>query len=150
MKNPKYSLLDSGQMASYTFDEENDAQRVVVVGGSDIASSIKEALKDIKVTVEAQTQPQVTNINQGLDPLVIKIPYQTVVKEIEIKEIEKPIIIEKTKIVEIEKPVIVTKTEVITVEKQIIVTQQEAFPKIIAYILAVQAVIELISLLTRH
>ncbi len=149
MKNTNLSLLDVAQMSMRVFDESHDAQRVILVGGDDISQSIvtavKDSLKDLKVTVDQAPQHSPIAEFNNTEPLIIKIPYQTVVKEVEIKEIEKPVFIEKFSIVEVEKPVIITKTEVITVEKQIIVTQYKDIPQIVYWLFGAQLIISLIT-----
>lgn len=149
MKNKNTSLLDVQQMQVLSFDQDHDANRVIIVGSSDIAEQIREGLKDIKITVEATPQvvPAAQQVQAPHEPLVIKVPYQTIIKEIEIHEIEKPIIIEKTQIVEVEKTIVVPQQEVITVEKHHIVKEQQQIPKAFMYIMMAQTFIAFLSLL---
>jgi hypothetical protein len=121
MKNDNVSLLDNDQMARREHDPAHDAKRVVIVGadgtsiGQEIASSIKESLKDIKLDAPQIIQsPMPQAQTQQIDPLVIKIPYQTVIKETEIVTIEKPIYVTEIKLVEV--PTIVIQKEVQLVE----------------------------------
>lgn len=141
MKNQNLSLLDANQMTSRTFDESHDAQRVLVVG-SDIAESIKDALKDIKI--EANSTPMSLPVQQ-IDPLVIKIPYQTVIKETEIVTVNIPTIVTEYKTIEIEKPIVVTEYK--TIEKQIVVKEYQEFPKSLIYMFAAQIFISLLALI---
>ena len=103
-KNISYTSLDPGQLPTYTFDEENDAQRVILVGGEGLSIKAEIPQQEIKV---------------------IEVPTQVIVKEIEIKEIEKPVIIKETQIVRIEVPVIVKEIEIKEIEKQVIVKEIE-------------------------
>jgi|SRR5271165_5556809 len=145
-KNENLSLLDIHQMSHLMFDEKNDAQRVILVGGDgkQIADSIKESLKDLKIDVNI---PEIKQQEiQQVEPLVLKIPYQTVVKELEIKEIEKIVFVPEVKIVEIEKPIIVTEVKIIEVEKTVIVKELEHLPNILIWLLGVQTFISFVSL----
>lgn len=96
-KNSKYSTLDIGQIKTYSFDEDNDAQRVVIVGSEGLTFNFDKV--DLKMPEVQQSQ--------------------VVVKELEIKEIEKQVIVpfETVKIVEV--PTIVKEVQVIEVEKVI-------------------------------
>lgn len=96
-RNPNYSNLDVQQMQAYAFDEANDAQRVVLVGGEGMTFNFDKI--DMKM------------------PEILK--ETCIVKELEIKEIEKPIIIIQEKIEKIEVPVIVKEVQVVEIEKVI-------------------------------
>lgn len=140
MKNDKISLLDKEQIAVRIFDESNDAQRVILVGSDGrsiaegISSSVKDALKDIKIEVKEPTiTTQQLPTQAASNPLVIKIPYQTIIKETEIVSIDKPIIIPEIKFIEIEKPIIVTEIKII--EVPVIVKELKPFPKTIIWLL---------------
>lgn len=78
-KNEKLTLLDNPQILRHTFDEENDAQRVVIVGGSDIAKEIREGLKNIKIEV-TPNWPKANFI----------VPEPKIIQHTEFREIEKP------------------------------------------------------------
>jgi len=143
MQNKNLSLLDTDQMSKRTFDQEHDAQRVILVGsdGQQIADSIKDALKDIKIEVpQAPVAPaqSITQVVPSFD--VIKIPYQTVVKEIEIKEIEKQVFVPEYRIIEIEKQVIVP--EYRSIEIPIKTEQKES--KLLHILLVVQTLASII------
>lgn len=119
MKNLKLTQLDTNQITQRKFDEENDAERVVVVGqnlsvdSDKIARAIKESLKEIKITTPDWP------INNSFMPIEIEkhtfipkietIEVPIILKEIEYREIEKPIYIEK--IVTVEKPIIIKEIE---------------------------------------
>lgn len=110
--NNKLTGLDSSQIPRYTFDEENNATRVVIAGDFNIGEAIKENLKNLKIEAPIQSS---NNIEQ------ISIP--VIVKELEIKEIEKPVIVKELEIKEVEKIVVVQQLEIKEVEKPIIVTE---------------------------
>lgn len=126
MKNRNISLLDEHQMAQRVFDEDQDAQRVTIVGmadlGQNLADSLKESLKDINIVFK---QPENTGHYNHIEYKEIKIP--EIIKEtdvqivyvpqtvIEYREIEKPVIVTEIKVVEIEKPVIIKEIQVIEV-----------------------------------
>lgn len=97
----KLTNLDPNQISRASFDEDLNAQRMVLVGGSGITLNA-----DVKFP-EAKHQ----------EPIIIK--------EIEYKEIEKPIILEKIIYKEVEKPIIIRDIEYKEIEKQIIVKEIE-------------------------
>lgn len=136
------SLVDPDQAVRYVFDDKLKANRVVIVGSDnqDITDSIKEAvklgLKDIKIDLTNNKEPQVT---ERIIEKLVEIP--------KIEYVEKIVVVEKPtdiKIVEIpQKPIIVHNTEVIQVEKPIYIdrfndrevikyVQKSTFEKIIS------------------
>lgn len=123
MKNNKVSLLDRDQITSRLYDEENDAQRVILVGSDmsgladTIKSSLEASLSNMKVDLATPAAPAQREIQ------IVEIP--VVVKEIEIREIEKPIVVEKPQVITVERPVITTKTEIVQVEKPVVVTEHK-------------------------
>jgi hypothetical protein len=138
MKNTNLSLLDSEQMTRQEHDITYDAKRVVIVGdtGKQIAESIKDGLKDLKIDLpKEERQEKIVYIPE---PKIIEVP--VIVKEIDIREIEKPIIITEVKIVEIEKPIIVPEIKVVEIEKQVIVKEFIDLPLFIKYTLIAQAI----------
>ncbi len=144
MKNRNLSLLDREQIAIRLFDGEQDAQRVILVG-SDIAESIKESLKDLKI--EVKSQPQIL-----AQPEIKTIEIPTIIKEVEIKEIEKVIVVPEYRLIEIEKPVIIKEVQVIEVEKAIIQTEVKTvevsvIPKAFLWLFVVQIFINLVTLI---
>lgn len=140
----KYSQLDPGQIARNIYDEDQNAQRVVMIGDFGIGEAIKEQLKDLKVSVDMPQQReakeiQVVEVEKILKELQLeRIEIPVIVKEIEIREIEKQVIVDKYHTITIEKPVIVEKTNVVTVDRPIIVKEQEKFPELIKYLLILQ------------
>lgn len=140
MKNSNVSLLDKEQIVVRMFDSENDAQRVVLVGsdGQQIAESIKDSLKDLKIEFpKINNQSEVKTVYIP-DPKIFEVP--VIIKEVQIQEIEKPIIITEIKVIEIEKPVVVPEVKIIEIEKHIIIKQSEPMTNLIKYILIIQTI----------
>lgn len=146
MKNTNISLLDVAQIQVQTFDSVHDAQRVILVGsdGQQIANAVKDALMNLKVEVNALTPAPLSSPIPQIDPLVIKIPYQTVVKETEFVTIEKPIIVYEYKTIEIEKPIIIREIEIREIEKQVIVKEYEHKPTLLTGLLMIQTLATII------
>jgi hypothetical protein len=126
MKNTNFSQLDTNQIINRKFDESQDADRVILVGGekleisidSDkIANAVKEGLNNFNfmsenvAKLDTPTQFQSIEKNVFIPQIEIKtIEVPVIVKEIEYREIEKPIYIEK--VVTIEKPVVIKEIEI--------------------------------------
>ncbi len=125
-KNSNISQLDNNQMVQKMFDEELDAQRVSIVGGGDIkinidpsqiTDAIKDGLRDFNFTgntsiINTPTidKPETLIIKENVFiPQIQKIEVPVIVKEIEYRTIEIPVITEK--IVTIEKPIIIKEIE---------------------------------------
>lgn len=131
MKNIKLSQLDTNQIIQRKFDEENDAERVVLVGenltidSDKIVNAIKEGIKDIRIQAPEINFPEQKNpelIEKHIFiPKIEMVEVPVILKEIEYREIERPIYIEK--IITIEKPIFIT--EIKEIEKQIIVKEIE-------------------------
>lgn len=141
-KNPNRSLLDLHQIQNLMFDTDNDAQRVVIVGGMTEGQIMS-------VQQPAQVQTQVITV-----PQIERVEVPVIVKELEIKEIQVPFIQQETKIVEIEKVIFVPEIKIVEVEKPVVITQVqykelepkvEGFKRIIFGILAIQV----LSILTQ-
>lgn len=126
----KLTALDSKEIPRYTYDEENNAQRVTIVDFG-IAEAIKEQLKDLKIELPVQ-QPLATM--RMPEPIIVKeylpgevrfeqIQVPIIVKEIEYREIQVPVIQHEVRVIEIEKPII--QKEIVTVEVPVIVKQIE-------------------------
>lgn len=144
-KNPNRSLLDLHQIQNLMFDTENDAQRVVIVGGMSDGGQV--------VVQQAPQQPQVITV-----PQIERVEIPVIVKELEIKEVQVPFIQQETKIIEIEKLVFVPEIKVVEVEKPVVITQvqykelepkMEGIKKIIFGILAIQ-VLSIITQIVFH
>ncbi len=126
MKNTKLSQQDGAQIVRAQYQEDMDAQRVVIVGQdmSSVTESIKEAVKEgmsnLKLEMPKQEQPlvietevivketQIVEVEKVItiyEPKIIEVEKQLIVREVQIVEIEKPMIIIEPRIVEIERPV---------------------------------------------
>lgn len=151
-KNSNLTQLDPNQIRQKEHDAENDARRVVIVGGGDISLSvdsdklvdaIREGLSNIVLGVE-------TPAPKGVEPVgalniiesAPRIEYRTIevpviVKEIEYREVEKPIYIER--LVTVDKPVIIKEIEYKTLE----VYKERYYP----FVLKASAVIQAICII---
>lgn len=131
MNNVKnLTSLDPDQIVRYSYDEESNASRVVIVGSdlSDFKEQLKQSLQNIfpvetsQVQVQTENKPVVQVEYREIEkPIIIKE------KDIEIKEIEKqvPIIVEKIEYREIEKPILIKEIQYLEVEKPIIVEKEK-------------------------
>lgn len=97
------SYADPNQIVQREFDEQLDAKRVVIVGGS---------LPQFNVELEKFNKTEVVEIEK---PVIIK--------EVQIQTIEKPIIVKELQIERVEIPVVVK--EVQEVIKEIPIIQQQ-------------------------
>jgi len=160
MKNTNFSQLDTNQIINRKFDESQDADRVVLVGGeklelsidSDkIAAAVKEGISlsnfrfgpEYIPKLDLPAQIQSIEKNVFIPQIEIKtIEVPVIIKEIEYKEIirEVPIYIEK--IVTVEVPIIVKEIEF----KEVI--KERYYPFIIKLSSIIQAVCALGVLLT--
>jgi hypothetical protein len=148
-KNEKLTLLDNSQILRSTFDEENNAQRVILIGsdGFQITESIKESLKDLKIEVIATEQQKIPFIAPEIK--IIEIP--KIIKELEIREVEKVILVPEYRVIEIETPIIVKELQIVEVEKLVLQTEIKfievpIIPK--AFLLLILGMQVLLSLLT--
>jgi len=126
--------LDSDQINKRIFDESQDANRVVIVGGVDFNFEHK-------------------------DPKVITIKEPIIIRETEIREIEKPIIIKEFELKEIHIPVIVKELEIKEVERIVYkdspkdihyvdkIVKEFHTPKALQYLLLLQGLL-IVGLLT--
>ncbi len=125
--------------------KKNDAQRVIVVGkdGLEIAETIKESLKDLKIETKQSDKIQIIEVPKiiteykEIEKIIPVIEYKVI-------EIEKLVIVKEIQIIEIEKPIIINQSQVL--EVPVIVKQLESFPKVIMYLLLGQLIINLISI----
>jgi hypothetical protein len=102
-KNPNHSLLDPGQIKVKTFNEENDSVRVTIIEGGDFIR-IPEAIVERKVQIE-------------------KIEVPVIIKELEIKEISKDVIVQKVIFEKI--PEIIREVQIEKIEVPIVITEYE-------------------------
>lgn len=124
MKNANLTSLDTDQIIKRKFDEQLDADRVVLVGqdfsidSDKIAEAVREGLSKIEFKSVDKTQPRVEN----------SAPIQTIkenvfIPQIQVVEIEKQVFIPQIEYKTIEIPVITEK--VITVDRPIIIKEIE-------------------------
>jgi hypothetical protein len=120
----KRSNKDWQQTLVYSHNDDTNAMRVEVVGGGDIAGSVKEglveAMKGFKIDLSTPptTAPGCIEIPKIITEVQIKeVP--VIVKEIEIREIQVPIIVKEYQIHESVLPVV--KTEIQYIDRPIIV-----------------------------
>lgn len=141
----KLTTMDSNMIQRHQHDEDNQAQRVVLVGGDfGIKEAVQESLKDLKLDIKLPEQK--TQVQQ--QPFIIEkevivkeyelLKVQEIVKEYEIKviEIEKPIVVTETKLIEV--PVI--HKEIQFVDKEVIVKEVKDLDKFVKYMLIIQTI----------
>jgi len=104
-KNQHLTLLDTDQIHKRVFDESVDAQRVVIVNNN--SSSLLNSV--------GEKQPNLFDLFPKVE--IKEIEKSVIIKELEIKEIEKPVIIIQEKITVIEVPKIIKEIEIKEVEK---------------------------------
>lgn len=160
MKNTKLTQLDNSQISKMVFDEENDAQRVIIVSGEvpDVTVSVDpkaitdaiikglESFKGETKTTVASSTVQTIEVPVIVKEIVIeRIEVPVIVKEIEYREIKVPF--ETIRTVEIEKPIII-KEQQIQIVKEGFDTKELKYLRIAVGCLIV---LELITLLIgRH
>ncbi len=128
-KNNNLSQLDTNQIVQKMFDDKLDAQRVSIIGGSDIkididpsqiTNAIKEGLKGVTFQqkipdiVPFLTEKEVEK--HVFIPQIQKIEVPVIIKEIEYKTVEIPVIVKEYITVEI--PVIHKEIELKEVIKE--------------------------------
>lgn len=131
MSQHKLTNLDPHQIIKYSFDESNNAQRVVIVGEgfnptynvtANSSGEIPKVIEVPHIIKEVQIKElQIPTIIKEIEIKEVQVP--TIVKEVQIKEIQVPIVTQKIEI--IEKPVIIKETEFKTIEIPIIVREVE-------------------------
>ncbi len=128
MKNQNLTLLDRDQVTILEHDQANDAKRVIIVGGdgAQIAESIKESLKDIKVDFKLDEE-KIRGLLNEFKPAPAVLPEHTIVpvEHTKIEKIEVPVIIKETEFQVIEKPIVVKEVElkIIEIEKPVFIYQ---------------------------
>lgn len=132
------TLLDTGLIIKHTFDEENNATRVILAKGiqldtSNIESAIKDAFQHIEMPKyqlpEANVLPSIQTINI---PTIVT-EYKTIEVPVfvdRIQFVDKNIYIEVPKIIEIEKQIIVYVDRIQHIDKPIIITEFKEVEKI--------------------
>lgn len=152
MKNANLTSLDTDQINKRKFDEELDADRVILVGqdlmidSDKIAQAVKDGLSSIEFKSVQESQPNVVNsapiqiIKENVfipEVKIVEVP--VIIKEIEYREIEKPIYIEK--VVTVEKPIVIKEVEIREIEKE------RYYPFVMKASAAIQAVAVIILIL---
>lgn len=147
----KLTNLDPDQIVRYSFDEDNNASRVVLVGSdfSGVKEAITESLKNMQVSVETKTTPQIETVYKT-EYKEIEKPVIVTQKEIEIREIEKPVIVREIEIREIEKPIFVEKVKIEYVEKPVYIEKEKfiELPQTFKVFMAIQTLITMGLLVT--
>lgn len=120
--------LDNDQIVRYSYDPEHQAQRVVLTGDFGIAEAIKSSLKDIKIDVGVNNNPEPSTVQVIEVPKIIQVTEtkiqvvevekQIILKEIEYREIEKPVIIRETEVIRVEVPIVQKEIQIIEIDKQ--------------------------------
>jgi hypothetical protein len=123
----KQSNADPHQIVQREFDEDNNAQRVVIVGG-EIPAISSQNVQEVRIE-----RIEVPQIIVQKEVQIVEVEKQVIVKEIQIVEVprfvdkivevKRNIIVEK--IVEVIKEVPVIQTEVQVIEKPIIIKETQ-------------------------
>ncbi len=148
------SSRDPNQIVQYSHDEDQNAQRVVLVGGDfGIAEAVKESLKDFKIDLISQPSAPQFWPNEIEKEVIVKeyvtLTVPQIIKEQEFKviETERLVTIIEPRIIEIEKPILIKETEVKVIEQQVIIKEVKDLDKLIKLLLIAQAVTLVIVLL---
>lgn len=126
----KLTNADPDQITRYSFDEDHNAVRVIMVneepntfiGGGSVTYTqsepkIIEIEKPIIIKQIEYKEVQVPYIVEKIEYKEIEKPVY--IKEIEYKEVEKQVIIEKIIYKEIDKPIIIEKDKFLSIPKEI-------------------------------
>ena len=145
----KLTSLDVDQCARYAFDEDNAAQRVILVGGENLTinAEVKDSsqFKTVEVPVivkETQFRdipqiiiqkeierveiPTIVKETQYKDvPVIVKeVEFRNIpqiIKEVEFKEIQVPVVIKEIEYREIEKPIVIKEIEYKEIIKEVFI-----------------------------
>lgn len=123
------SSRDPNQITQYSHDEENNAQRVTIVGGDfGIADAVTKSLKDLKFDFKYPEAPKFEPFIVEKEVVVkqyevLQIPHIIREQDFKIIETEKLVTIIEPKIIEIEKPIFIKEIEIKVIEQQIIVKE---------------------------
>ena len=120
------SLKDVNQLLRDSHEDDLNAQRVVIVGqkldfnGIDIAKSLKDAVSEIKFPIPEQ--PKAIETQTIVKEIEIReVP--VIVKELEIKEIRIPEIVREHSFERVEIPVVIREIQI--VEKPVVIEKIE-------------------------
>lgn len=142
------TLRDPNQIVTSEHDEQNNAKRVIIVGG-EIPEFKMPDLSNLKLSGGSQIQKiEVPVIVKEVQLEKIEVP--VVIKEIEIREIEKPIpvVIKEIHVERVEVPIVVKEYETIQSAAQVKeITQIEKMPKWAMGIILVQSLIATMAIL---
>lgn len=155
----KLSDLDTTQMNRAEHQADCEAKRVYVVGGELVkvnvdTNALTKALQDsvIKAFNGGLNNMQPQQVQQQ-EPTIITIdkPFIVREKEIEIREVQVPVIVRETQIKEIEKPVLVIeeKIKVIETEKTVFIDRPGVIPVWVKYCFIGQTLCLLALLISR-
>jgi hypothetical protein len=112
---------DPNQVIQFEHDEKSNAKRVIVVGqalsidSDKLAEAVKDGLSQIKLPEAQKNTEEKTIFVPITEVKTIEVP--VIIKEIEYREIEKPIITEVIKVIEV--PVIIKETQIQTVSASV-------------------------------
>ncbi len=146
----KITNLDNDQITRYSYDEENQASRVTVVG-IDIGNAIKEAFSKIELPKLDYQIPQIKETSDKIvyvDKIIKEAQPIIVEKNVfipQIQMIEKPIVVKDIQVVKVPEYITIHKTEVI--EKPIIIKEYEKIPNLLKYSFYAFVCIEFINLI---
>lgn len=138
MKNNNVSNLDISQMQRKMYDEASEAQRVTIVGASDLSSlsdAIEKACDKLSnIKFPELKEPFVAPIRSlGLEPEIryVEVEKPVIVEKhtIEYREIEKPVIVREVVVETVEVPFIVREVEYKEIEKIVLVEKQMPIPQ---------------------
>ena len=117
MRELKLTTIDSNQIPRYTYSENDNAQRVVIVGAAPVMNITSESqpsrIEYIPVTTVEKIEVPV--IVKELEIKTIEIPVLTIQKEVQIVELEKTIVVTEYKTIEV--PVIVREKEIVYLDR---------------------------------
>lgn len=141
MQQRKITHADPQQILQRAFEEDLDANRVIIVGAE------MPELKIENIKFPEQQRIEIPVFIKEFE----KVEVPVIVKEIEYREIEKPITIvqKELQIEKVEIPVVIEKTQIQIIEKPVIIKEIEYknLPKGVMLCLAVQAITSIILLL---
>ena len=138
------TLRDPNQILTAEHDEQNNAKRIIIVGGEMPEfkmSDFSKTLVEQSIKIEKIEVPVIVKE-------IEKIEVPIVIKEIEIKEV--PILIKEVQIERIEVPVIVKEYQTIEATAQIKeIVHKESIPKWFMILMLVESIITILTILTK-
>lgn len=145
--------LDNSQIMRYSYDEKNQASRVIITN-SDFGDAIKEAFSKIEFPkIEYVSPTTLTPSEQSVQTIYV----DKIIKEVQpviiernvfvpqIQVIEKPLVVKDIQIVKVPEYITIHKTEVI--EKPIIIKEYEKIPNLLKYSIYLFVCLEFINLI---